>query len=712
MNFWEQDAVVSNGAGGANFWQADDVLPTQPQQLQPQIQPQPSPNFAQRMNQGYEKFDSRMQAADMGNQSYASKKLQQTAAGVLGVADIVGNVAGSAGRYAYEQAPQTFNKVGGYLQQGLQAAQPYVQPLIQGAEKLGQNIGENTALGGYLTKNDEARNNAQALLDLSQFVPAGAPKTVAKGVFSTAKAGGDLLAPLTQPIAKRIAKVGGAVEQSGINKANIGIQRLVMPIKTKKVAEQQVGRSNVNRLGTVTTDPSPQEAAALAEVAKIPKFKPSGVYQKDWNKIDAVNRQKAEALRANLDASNVTYDTGTFKNRLVNTLADLKDEPLIVGDGETTAARIAKKMSDLVDNNPNTPSGLLTARQQFDDWATSKKVSLFDGNETAFSTAVRDVRNAANDHISGLVPDAAVKQSLLEQSNLYTALDNIRPKAAKQMGSRDKSTRATRLVDKLDNSRAGRHPFYATMLLAAPFAGAGAAGTAASTIALGGGAALLGTAAVKAATSATGRKVAGKAIKGVGKAIGTGEPKIPPLTNKIEPQVGFNYAPPPPPPLKQLPAPPKEYVVDKSGQTRLMTPSEQNKIWLERKRMEDLGLTPDVLRAQDINLKNELMAKYGQSDLGKFVAKNINEPIKGGNYAPVTYNEYSRSQVNKLLNNRLRDKVELAERQRIIKEINQIMIDFSDKRQADLAQAIGAPVKKGILDEALRDATKQTRKPK
>jgi hypothetical protein len=213
------------------------------------------------------------------------------------------------------------------------------------------------------------------------------------------------------------------------------------------------------------------------------------------------------------------------------------------------------------------------------------------------------------------------------------------------------------------------------------------------------GAGYLGKQVGKAALSPTAIKTTGKGLDLTGKFLSGELGKKAPAT----------------PAAKQLllPAPEKDMVVDAAGNARKMTDAERAAAAAGRERSDTLGLTPDVRMAQRQRIKTELMDKYGQSELGKFVAENMDKPlsqIKGG----VPYNEYSKTQVNKILNDRLMDKVTEAERAKIISQVDdmwkrnqptlQEMIAASDVKAAELAEAVGEPVKQGILADALKEA--------
>lgn len=81
-------------------------------------------------------------------------------------------------------------------------------------------------------------------------------------------------------------------------------------------------------------------------------------------------------------------------------------------------------------------------------------------------------------------------------------------------------------------------------------------------------------------------------------------------------------------PQKLLPAPPQEMIVDMQGKIRPMSPEELAVISPARMREAELGLTPDVRRAQDVNLANEMQQKYGQSEIGQLAIKNRNLLMK------------------------------------------------------------------------------------
>jgi hypothetical protein len=109
----------------------------------------------------------------------------------------------------------------------------------------------------------------------------------------------------------------------------------------------------------------------------------------------------------------------------------------MVGDAQKTAVRIVTKMTQLMRDKKSTASNLLRARKELDAWMKSQKgINIFDPKqENAISIALREIRQTTNNFIAIKAKSVPVKTSLQRQSNLFTALDNIAPKAADEAGN-------------------------------------------------------------------------------------------------------------------------------------------------------------------------------------------------------------------------------------------------------------------------------------
>jgi hypothetical protein len=474
-----------------------------------------------------------------------------------------------------------------------------------------------------------------------------------------------------------------------------------MPIRTKKEIERQVKENRVapRLIRSDKITPNPIEAESQAVVAKVPDFKANKGVLENYYAIKKHRKAKATALDAELAPLKANYNPQRLVDDMNKVVADLNNKGVYVTSRKGEVSKIDElvpKAQEILDKHPKTSLGLWKARQEFDDFADNIKRGAKADEQLAAKEYVRAIRSTMNDHIAKTAPGVKVKESLKEQFLLHYAEDNMLPKIVKRA-----PTGFGRAEQKLEGTFIKKHPMVSALTASALLGGAGVALGVPTTAGIVGalGTAYLGKQAGKAVLSPTAIKTTGKGLDLTGKFLSGELGKKAPTT----------------PAAKQLllPAPEKDMVVDAAGNARKMTDAERAAAAAGRERSDTLGLTLDVRMAQRQRIKTELMDKYGQSELGKFVAENMDKPlsqIKGG----VPYNEYSKTQVNKILNDRLMDKVTEAERAKIISQVDdmwkrnqptlQEMIAASDVKAAELAEAVGEPVKQGILADALKEA--------
>lgn len=189
-------------------------------------------------------------------------------------------------------------------------------------------------------------------------------------------------------------------------------------------------------------------------------------------------------------------------------------------------------------------------------------------------------------------------------------------------------------------------------------------------------------------------------------------PSIEKYVNGI-PQITTSPAPLPEP-IKLLPAPAKELLVDNSGNVRPQTPYEQFTADNTRQNYQGLGLTPDILSLQAKQNAQKLLQKYGQSEVGQFLSRNQNIPLNGVFEIPQT--KYSQAQVDSLMRNSDWDKLTRLQQQKISLDIERAwqqhqtplaeMILKAQMRAADLASAKGEVVSDTVLGNAFKQAGK------
>jgi hypothetical protein len=173
-----------------------------------------------------------------------------------------------------------------------------------------------------------------------------------------------------------------------------------------------------------------------------------------------------------------------------------------------------------------------------------------------------------------------------------------------------------------------------------------------------------------------------------------------PDAEKIAAKLGYVKPEEPAKPILRLTYTPKdpEIISGRSG-NKIATPAEQHVMDQTRARMKSLGIDMGILRAQDLNVIRQMEQKYGQSELGKFIIANKNEPILGRVWE-VPDTEYSKATVDRMLRDSNWNKLSSANKEKIDTEVKAAwesgkvtvadMIMSAKQAAKELAEAKGA----------------------
>lgn len=557
-----------------------------------------SPDFWDRTSNDFKGRMQKEAAIDQNNDPWHAKALEYVG-NALGafVGDPVSNVAGSMARQLRDDitSPQAF--ITGSPSSSGQAIQQQTGDALRGAYK---DSSASDVVNGMVSNYNQFTQNYPV-------------------VGRQLGAIGDIAAAI--PALKSLSVPGAALSDIGEGLANSRRQSFVSDLVQPDLTPSQAVKAGEplrtekqGILGKYVTQPNGLDQASIDVVSQIPEVKPGNTYLENFHAINDVKNQEAQNLSDTLTTSGANYDRAGLDTKLSSVLDSLKEDPLVVGDAETTATRTVNKMQSLAAQNDNTPAGLLNARQEFDQWALSKKKGVFDNNQNAFTAAVRDTRQAVNQHIAETVPDAGVADSLSKQSSLYNALDNIAPKVANES-----PTSLGRLADKyLPDSKLGKAAVGAAA--ASGLTGAALTGMLpAAALGIG------GVAAVKGANAALPNilKGAGSAMQGISDFLSPSQiAKLPPreasdVLNRIysmRDRVNAVNGQPSiipdqklltgPQALNALPAPEDVYKGDRTG--NIVKSYDSNATSDSRQQMNNIGLTPDVMKVQRANQLNQL----------------------------------------------------------------------------------------------------------
>lgn len=338
-----------------------------------------------------------------------------------------------------------------------QAVMPVLQKGAEYANKLPESVKQYGS---------DALNIA-SVLPVGKML-SGAGNIAATGVESAAqKLGGKL-----------INSAEKAAQAKKYEKASKAILPDVSTISGRKQAIEEGGvgvKKTLFGKGEAYAKPDKLQEQSIQELMNVEEFDPNALHIDNANAVNNAIVKEAETLKGVLEKENVSLLTnertdlpktvdafgGVLNHQPINVpsankfhdvldkaVSAISSNETLSGNARATASRIASKMKEFVDANPQTTAGLLQARKDFDKWvkeARSGQKALEPDFENGLSAAARVVRDTTNDFISANTSSADVKASLAKQSALFRARDALEEKARKQA-----FTRGERAADAID----------------------------------------------------------------------------------------------------------------------------------------------------------------------------------------------------------------------------------------------------------------------
>lgn len=270
----------------------------------------------------------------------------------------------------------------------------------------------------FRAENPRAARNIESVVDIALLVAPVKSKPKIK----------------SQPtiVGRAAERVAAAGETQSARQLSDFVDDLILPKQTAAVRTEQAGRvTEQGILRTREVGLSARERVIADQVSKVPGVSPSKTLQGNRIAISDEITKEAATLKSQLRKNDIIFPRKEFSAELDRALERLKENPLIVGDALTSGEKVVDAMRRIVADKPSTGSGLLQARKELDAFISRQRPKVFDpAQESALSTAVREIRTSTNDFIDQRAVNVGVKDSLKKQSNLFRALDNIDPKAA------------------------------------------------------------------------------------------------------------------------------------------------------------------------------------------------------------------------------------------------------------------------------------------
>jgi hypothetical protein len=295
------------------------------------------------------------------------------------------------------------------------------------------------------------------------------------------------------------------------------VRDLVSPVRTKAIKEAQVARTTETGSGILKKSiiaPTREELKAEEAVIKVPGVDSSKTYQQNFNIIQSHNTNLAKELETKVAQNEFLVSKKEVNAKLNEAITRLAESPTIVGDAQKTAEKLINGAMKIVNENKGNGSGILKARKDYDAWVLSQKPKAFDSaTADAFNLANKEVRNTLNNILDSKIKDVPTKELRLQQSSLYSAMDNIKVKAAQEA-----DTAFGRLLQRTGQLLGTKNKIVQGVAAAVGIGGLGAAATFAPAAAALGGSGLLIYKAGKLVTSPEAKIYLGKILLEVEKA--------------------------------------------------------------------------------------------------------------------------------------------------------------------------------------------------
>lgn len=235
--------------------------------------------------------------------------------------------------------------------------------------------------------------------------------------------GGGLIGP---------TEVGAGMEASRLAKVPEVAKQIASPKMTLGAVEK--GLMSFGESPQVTKDAKAIEPLVQSKILKLGDS--ANVVQRNISNVQKEIVSSSQGLLQRLKGMEVkpTVQPEELSNLFQKSLESIKDTPRI---DENVATQEATKtwnkfLSYLPQNSDIYAEDVLKARQKTDAWVESSKGGgVFDpSRETGFTTALRALRQGANDLVASKAPDQGVKDALSYQSSLYNVMENLAKKGA------------------------------------------------------------------------------------------------------------------------------------------------------------------------------------------------------------------------------------------------------------------------------------------
>ncbi len=181
----------------------------------------------------------------------------------------------------------------------------------------------------------------------------------------------------------------------------------------------------------IAPDPFMQKVAETVK-QNVPKFNPTKPLLQNISEVQKVTTKMAADLKQAVIASGA--DKIYPKRELISRLRKLEKPDLIAADNTLNNVydRLIKRVEGIANTKGGKVSNLLDLRQEFDQLVKRQYPNLYKSDTlTPLRAGVKAIRDEITNFTAQNLPDVALKDSLMTQHNLITAIENMAEKATK-----------------------------------------------------------------------------------------------------------------------------------------------------------------------------------------------------------------------------------------------------------------------------------------
>lgn len=303
---------------------------------------------------------------------------------------------------------------------------PVVKDVYKGAENLVGSIARGAA------ESDAGQDAIRAYTDFAQRHPElagniGAGVDIATGL------------PLLKGLKTGVNSVKGAVNTALHGKTDDVLEAVSPALTPKRMAEaiETRGVEKKGLLRDIAIKPDPYDVkVADAVKSSVAGFNPNKPFIDNISATQTVVGNMAKQLKQKV---NELGKDRIYSYRELAANLNAIERPLLIATDTTlnnAYNRVIAKAIEIAKKKGGKVPALLDTRQEFDQFVRKQFPNLYSSDTlTPMRQAIKDVRNAITDFtVKNLPEGAGLKESLLTQHQLITAIENMAEKASKGAG--------------------------------------------------------------------------------------------------------------------------------------------------------------------------------------------------------------------------------------------------------------------------------------